>query len=161
MGLFHKKVQEKHSIMAQQTGRVILLEEVKDPVFSQKVLGDGIAILPENGDVFAPVSGKIIQITNTLHAICIAGDDGIELLMHLGLDTVKLNGQGFTCFVKEGQHVSVGDRIIKMDLEYICQSGLQTVSPCIITNSDRIKDLSTLTGNAVAGKTAVMNYSIS
>lgn len=161
MGLFHKKAPEKHSIMAQQTGRVIPLEEVKDPVFSQKVLGDGIAILPENGDVFAPMSGKIVQIADTLHAVCIAGDDGVELLIHLGLDTVELKGQGFTCFVKEGQHVSVGDRVIKMDLEFIRQHGLETVSPCIITNLDRVKDLSTLTGNVVAGENAVINYSIS
>ena len=161
MGLFHKKASEKHSIMAQQTGRVIPLEEVKDPVFSQKVLGDGIAILPESGDVFAPVSGKIVQIADTLHAVCIAGDDGVELLMHLGLDTVELKGQGFTCFVKEGQHVSVGDRVIKMDLEFIRKNGLETVSPCIITNPDRVKDLSTLSGNVVAGENAVINYRIS
>ncbi|MCY1713404.1 PTS glucose transporter subunit IIA [Caproiciproducens galactitolivorans] len=78
MGLFHKKASEKHSIMAQQTGRVIPLEEVKDPVFSQKVLGDGIAILPESGDVFAPVSGKIVQIADTLHAVCIAGTTALN-----------------------------------------------------------------------------------
>lgn len=160
MGLFHKKAPQKHSIIAQQTGRVIPLEDVKDPVFSQKVLGNGIAILPENGDVFAPVSGKIVQVTDTLHAVCIAGDDGVELLIHLGLDTVKLGGKGFTCFVKEGQHVSAGDRILQMDLELIRQNGFETVSPCIITNMDHVKDISVFSGNVVAGESEVINYSI-
>lgn len=160
MGLFHKKAPEKHSIMAQQTGRAIPLEEVKDPVFSQKVLGDGIAIQPKSGEVLAPVSGKIVQISSTLHAVCIAGDDGIELLIHLGLDTVRLEGKGFTCFVKEGQHVCAGDRMIKMDLELIRQNGFETVSPCVITNMDRIKDFSIFSGNVVAGENAVINYSI-
>lgn len=88
------------------------------------------------------------------------GDDGVELLIHLGLDTVRLEGKGFTSFVKEGQHVCAGDRIVKMDLELIRQNGFETVSPCIITNMDRIKDFSTVSGNVVAGESAVIHYSI-
>ena len=143
-------------VLAQQTGKAIGIEEVPDPVFANKVLGDGIAIIPNSNEVFAPVSGIIIQIAHTLHAIGIESDDGIEVLVHLGIDTVRLNGEGFTCHVEVGQHVAAGDKIMDMDIALIEASGYKTGSPCIITNLGDIKHLEPKTGNVIGGETTVM-----
>nr|WP_319487408.1 PTS glucose transporter subunit IIA [uncultured Caproiciproducens sp.] len=149
---------KKHPILAQQTGKAIVLSEVPDPVFSEKVLGDGIAIIPTENEVFSPVSGTIAQIAHTLHAIGIESDDGIEVLVHLGIDTVKLNGEGFTCHVEVGQHVAAGQKVMEMDVKAIEAKGYSTVSPCIITNLDAIKKLECNAGDVSGGKTIVMSF---
>jgi len=156
MQLFRKN--KKKIILAQQTGNAIKLEEVPDPVFSGKVLGDGIAIIPSSNEVYAPMSGTIAQIAHTLHAIGIESDDGIELLVHLGIDTVKLGGDGFTCFVVVGQHVTAGDKIMSMDIQSIADKGYSTISPCIITNLDEVNNLKLETGDVIGGKTSVITY---
>lgn len=117
-----------------------------------------MGILPTEGGVYAPVSGTVVQVAETFHAVGIESDDGLEVLVHLGIDTVKLKGEGFTCHVKEGQHVSAGDKLIDMDLAFIESKGLSTVSPCIITNVDNAKNLAVLPGEVTAGETAVMTY---
>jgi glucose-specific phosphotransferase system IIA component len=160
MGLFHKIDFKKKVIVAPQTGRIISVGEIPDPVFSGKVLGDGIGIIPSESKVLAPVSGTVVQIADTLHAICIQSDDGLEVLIHLGLNTVSLKGKGFKCHVKSGQHVSTGDLLMDMDIGFIQNEGLNVVTPCIITNMDIVKKLSTVSGSAVAGKTAVMEYNL-
>lgn len=157
MGLFSRK-DKTMKILAPQTGKAVPVSEVPDPVFSGKVLGDGVGILPTEGGVYAPVSGTVVQVAETFHAVGIESDDGLEVLVHLGIDTVKLKGEGFTCHVKEGQHVSAGDKLIDMDLAFIESKGLSTVSPCIITNVDNAKNLAVLPGEATAGETAVMTY---
>ena len=129
-----------------------------DSVFSGKVLGDGVGIIPSENEVLAPVSGTVVQVADTLHAVCLESDDGLEVLIHLGLDTVKLKGKGFTCHVKAGQHVSAGDLLMEMDLTQIGQAGYNAVTPCIVTNLDQVKRLSMFSGDAVAGKTVVMEY---
>lgn len=149
---------KKHTILAQQTGKAIPISEVPDPVFSGKVLGDGIAIIPSTNEVFSPVSGTIAQISHTLHAIGIESDDGIEVLVHLGIDTVKLNGEGFTCHVEVGQHVAAGEKVMEMDIKAIESKGYSTVSPCIITNLDAVRNLECNPGNVTGGKTTVMNF---
>lgn len=159
MGLFQKKKAE-NTIYAQQTGRIIPLAEVPDPVFSGKVLGDGLAIIPTENQVLSPVSGTIVQIAETMHAICLESDDGLEILVHLGLETVKLKGKGFTCRVKVGQHVSAGDRLMDMDIEQIQKNGLSIVTPCVISNMDSVKKLTVFSGNTAAGKTAIMEYEL-
>ncbi len=157
MGLFSRK-DNKLKIVAQQNGKVIPITEVPDPVFSGKVLGDGVAIVPSSKEVLAPVSGIIAQIAHTSHAIGIESDDGLEVLVHLGIDTVKLEGQGFTCYVEQGQHVNAGDKLMDMDLEFIQSKGLSTISPCIITNLDEVKNFELFTGDAIAGETTVISY---
>lgn len=151
---------KKHTIVAQQTGNAISISEVPDPVFSDKILGDGIAILPTENGVYAPVSGTIVQIAHTLHAIGIESDDGIEVLVHLGIDTVKLNGEGFTCHVEVGQHVAAGEKLMDMDIRAIEQKGYSTISPCIITNLDAVRNLEFSPGSVSGGKTTVMNYNV-
>lgn len=157
MGLFGTR-SRKLEIMAPLSGRVVPITETPDDVFSGKVLGDGIAVIPSGGEVDSPVSGKIVNIAHSFHALCILSDDGAEILVHLGVDTVNLEGEGFTCYVKEGQHVEAGEKLMKMDLDFIKSKGLSTVSPCIVTNLDQVKDLEMRYGDAVAGKTAVMVY---
>ncbi|MVB11800.1 PTS system glucose-specific EIIA component [Caprobacter fermentans] len=157
MGLFGTRFR-KLKMMAPLSGKVVPITEAPDSVFSNKVLGDGVAVIPSSGKVLSPVSGTIVQIAHSLHAICLEGDDGAEILIHLGIDTVSLEGKGFTCCVREGQHVVAGEELMEMDLELIKTKGLSTVSPCIITNLDRMKDLSMKYGDAVAGETVVMTY---
>ncbi len=156
MGLFSKKKQQ--IIVAAQSGTVVNLTEVTDPVFAQKILGDGIAIIPDSNEVLSPCDGTVVQIADTRHAVGIESDDGLEVLVHLGIDTVKLVGEGFTCFVKVGQHVKVGDKLMEMDLELIKSKNLNLISPCIITNMDDVENLKLFTGTAIAGETTVMSY---
>lgn len=157
MGLFTRK-DKSVKILAPQSGKAVAITEVPDPVFSGKVLGDGVGIQPTSGEVLAPVSGTVVQVAHTLHAVGLESDDGLEVLVHLGIDTVKLKGEGFTCYVTEGQHVNAGDKLMDMDLALIEGKGFSTISPCIITNLDAAKNLAVIPGDVVAGETAVMTY---
>lgn len=100
-----------HSIAAVTTGQLIPLSEVKDQVFSQRMMGDGIAIIPDGDCIVAPCDGVIKMIYPTLHAFGIENNDGLEILVHIGIDTINLKGQGFKKYVKEGQRVSLGDKV--------------------------------------------------
>ena len=154
MQLFSKD--KKNVVLAQQTGEAVVITDVPDPVFAGKVLGDGIAIIPSSNEVFSPVSGTIAQIAHTLHAIGIESEDGMEVLVHLGIDTVKLNGEGFTCYVEVGQHIVAGDKLMEMDIQFIESKGYNTISPCIITNLNDTKSLKFETGPVIGGKTVVI-----
>ncbi|MBB2482653.1 PTS glucose transporter subunit IIA [Bacillus sp. APMAM] len=122
-------------IYAPVNGRVIPIEEVPDPVFSQKMMGEGIAIMPSNGGIHSPVEGTIIQVAPTKHAVGILAKDGTEILIHIGLETVALEGEGFTVRVNEGDRVSLGQLLIEVDWEYIGTHASSTVTPMVITNS--------------------------
>ena len=152
MSLFFKNV------LAAQTGKVIPLEEVKDPVFSESILGSGIAIIPSDNKILAPISGKIRQIAQTYHSISIQGEDGIKILLHLGIDTFKLKGKGFTPKVTVGKNVHAGDAIMQMDIDFIKNNGFDTTTPCIITNADDFKKIKFKFGNAIAGETSIITY---
>ena len=145
-------------IAAPLTGKVIPVTEVPDPVFAEKVLGDGIAVDPTEGTVYSPVDGTIFQIAHTFHAMGIESDDGLEILVHLGIDTVKLEGKGFPSFVEVGQKVKKGDKIMEMDIGFIREQGLSPMSPCIITNLDAIKSMTACPGPAEGGRTAAITY---
>ncbi|PAV31643.1 PTS glucose transporter subunit IIA [Virgibacillus profundi] len=135
LNLFKKKKQPASiEIVAPVNGDIIPLEEVPDPVFNQKMMGEGIAITPSDGHFLSPVNGKIIQVPDTKHAVGILAEDGSEILIHIGLETVALKGEGFEAKVKEGDEVSVGQVLIEADLEYI-RDHADTVTPIIITNS--------------------------
>ena len=145
-------------IAAPLTGKVIPVTEVPDPVFAEKVLGDGIAVDPTEGTVYSPVDGTIFQIAHTFHAMGIESDDGLEILVHLGIDTVKLEGKGFQSVVEVGQKVKKGDKILEMDIGFIREQGLSPMSPCIITNLDAIKSMTACPGPAEGGRTAAITY---
>nr|WP_275296801.1 glucose-specific PTS transporter subunit IIBC [Staphylococcus aureus] len=125
-----------HIVHAPLTGEVTPLSEVPDQVFSEKMMGDGIAIKPSQGEVRAPFNGKIQMIFPTKHAIGLVSDSGLELLIHIGLDTVKLNGEGFTLHVEESQEVKQGDLLINFDLDYIRNHAKSDITPIIVTQGN-------------------------
>ncbi|HAR4899377.1 TPA: PTS transporter subunit EIIC [Staphylococcus aureus] len=125
-----------HIVHAPLTGEVTPLSEVPDQVFSEKMMGDGIAIKPSQGEVRAPFNGKVQMIFPTKHAIGLVSDSGLELLIHIGLDTVKLNGEGFTLHVEEGQEVKQGDLLINFDLDYIRNHVKSDITPIIVTQGN-------------------------
>ncbi|HEI6298963.1 TPA: PTS transporter subunit IIABC [Staphylococcus aureus] len=125
-----------HIVHAPLTGEVTPLSEVPNQVFSEKMMGDGIAIKPSQGEVRAPFNGKVQMIFPTKHAIGLVSDSGLELLIHIGLDTVKLNGEGFTLHVEEGQEVKQGDLLINFDLDYIRNHAKSDITPIIVTQGN-------------------------
>ncbi|MBM7651952.1 N-acetylglucosamine-specific PTS transporter subunit IIBC [Neobacillus cucumis] len=123
-------------------GEAIPITEVPDPVFSQKMMGDGFAIIPANGSVVAPVDGEIINIFQTKHAIGIKSKQGYEILIHIGLDTVNLGGEGFTVLVEDGEKIKRGQPLIKADLSYLKQNAPSVVTPIVFTNLTDEKEIS-------------------
>ena len=129
---------EVHSVA---DGQVITIENVKDPVFSQKMMGDGFAVEPENGHIVSPVAGKITSIFPTKHALGLVTDNGLEVLVHIGLDTVSLEGKPFEVKVSEGQTVAAGDLLVEADLDAIHEAGRETTTVVVFTNADPIKSV--------------------
>lgn len=136
-----KKVEET-VISAPVNGKIVSLEKVNDAVFSQKILGDGTAILPEDGKVFSPVNGTVSSLFETKHAIGLTSDEGVEMLIHIGIDTVNLQGKYFEAHVKTGDRVKTGDLLISFDQEAVQKEGYETVTPVLVTNSDEFKCIS-------------------
>lgn len=122
-------------------GQVINIEDVKDPVFSQKMMGDGFAVEPDNGNIVSPVAGKVASIFPTKHALGLVTDNGLEVLVHIGLDTVSLEGKPFEVIVTEGQTVAAGDLLVEADLAAIREAGRETSTVVVFTNADAIKSV--------------------
>src|SRR5699024_12139401 len=138
-------------------GQLIGLEEVTDPVFSEKMMGDGIAIKPANGSVVSPVQGEVVQVFPTKHAVGIKTDNGVEVLTHIGLETVSLDGQGFTAYIQEGDKVKPGDKLITFDKAVIDEKAKSSITPMIITNADDVGDIQVNDQTQVsAGKSEVL-----
>ena len=119
-------------------GELIEIKKVKDPVFAQKMLGDGIAIIPSSNVFLAPCDGEIKVLFETKHAIGIVNDD-FEILIHIGINTVELNGQGFKTYVKKGEKVSKGDPLIEVDLDFIKEKKYPTTTPIVFVDNAEIK----------------------
>ena len=136
-------------------GQVIALEQVKDPVFAQKMMGDGFAVEPANGNIVSPVSGTVSSIFPTKHALGIVTEPGLEVLVHIGLDTVSLEGKPFTVHVAEGQKVAAGDLLVTADLDAIRVAGRETSTVVVFTNGDAIKSVKLEKTGSLAAKTAV------
>jgi PTS system D-glucosamine-specific IIC component len=131
-----------HQIFAPMTGKVMPLKEVDDGVFSEGMLGNGAAIDPEDGIVVAPFDGTVSMVFDTKHAIGLASNDGIELLIHIGIDTVQLNGKCFDVKVKAGDAIKKGDVLANVDLKGIVEAGYRTVTPIIVSNTDDYENIS-------------------
>ena len=136
-------------------GQVLALEQVKDPVFAQKMMGDGFAVEPANGNIVSPVSGTVSSIFPTKHALGIVTEAGLEVLVHIGLDTVSLEGKPFTVHVAEGQKVAAGDLLVTADLDAIRAAGRETSTVVVFTNGDAIKSVKLEKTGSLAAKTAV------
>lgn len=135
---FKGVTEDVHSVA---DGQVINIEDVKDPVFSQKMMGDGFAVEPENGKIVSPVAGKVTSIFPTKHALGLVTDNGLEVLVHIGLDTVSLEGKPFDVKVTEGQTVAAGDLLVEANLDAIREAGRETSTVVVFTNADAIKSV--------------------
>lgn len=148
-----KKMFEKNaktiSLKAVEDGRTIPMDEVNDQTFAQELLGPGIAIVPSNGTVVSPINGTIATVMDTKHAVCIQGEDGLELIVHAGLDTVELNGKYYQTYKKIGDQVKAGDVLLEFDLEEITKAGYDVTTPIVITNLGGYKITKCLTGQQV------------
>lgn len=148
-----KKMFEKNaktiSLKAVEDGRTIPMDEVNDQTFAQELLGPGIAIVPSNGTVVSPINGTIATVMDTKHAVCIQGEDGLELIVHAGLDTVELNGKYYQTYKEIGDQVKAGDVLLEFDLEEITKAGYDVTTPIVITNVGDYKITKCLTGQQV------------
>ena len=144
---------ESGGVAAPVTGKCIRIEEVPDAVFSQKMMGDGFAVIPSGDTVAAPVSGEIVMVAQTKHAFGMKTKSGIELLVHIGLDTVELNGEGFTVLAKPGSRVKAGEAVIRFDKAFMEGKGLNMTTMVIFTGGyDREIKISQFGQDVTAGE---------
>lgn len=151
-----KKHGKKTTLCAHLSGDIIPLEDIEDEAFSQKVLGDGIAIEPTEGKLYSPCDGKVDMVFETKHAINLISDDGCEILLHIGIDTVKLLGKHFKAHVSDGQRIRKGDLLITFNIKEIRRAGFKTVTPMIVCNSDEYEKFNTLLSGKVSVGDAVL-----
>lgn len=148
------------NVFAPLSGTLIPLDEVNDPIFSGHVVGNGVAIQPSDGEVVAPISGQVSLISEYKYTYGIRGYDGVEVLVHLGIGTMKLQGEGFTPLVTQGQQVNAGDPICKMDLDVLKEKGCDSTTPVIITSSAvKAELIDTMPkGEVIRGQSICMRY---
>ena len=161
MGLFDKLFGKKEEInpnhvYAPMAGEAVAISEVPDPTFSSGMMGNGIAIQPTDGKVCSPVNGTVDTMFETGHAVSLISDSGIEILIHVGLETVGLNGAPFQVKCKNGQKVKKGDILMIADLEAIKAAGLPTITPVLVCNSDDYATFNVSTGKAVTNDDVVI-----
>lgn len=143
-------------ILAPLTGKAVPLSEVPDPVFSEKVLGDGVAIIPADGKIVSPVDGEISTVAETSHAYGFTSENGQEVLVHVGLETVSLNGECFKVYGKAGDKVKAGDLVAEVDLEYLKEKDINPITPVLICSDTEGKELQYIEGDVKAGESEVL-----
>lgn len=154
-GLSNKKSQ----LVAPVNGTVITLQEVPDPIFAQKILGDGVAIEISDDVVCAPIDGTLEMIFHTNHAFALKTKDGVEILVHIGINTVQLDGKGFERLAKEGQSIKAGTPVIRVNRKLVQEAGFSLVTPVVITSFDKVEEFECYTGKEVlAGKDVIVTY---
>lgn len=136
--MFDKLFKKKNEtiIYAPVKGSVVDISEVPDPVFSEKMMGEGVAIIPEGEIICSPIDGHVIQIFKTKHAISLQSSNGLEIIIHIGLETVTLEGVGFEVLIKENEAVTRGKPLIKVDLELLKNKGINLITPVVIVNHE-------------------------
>lgn len=148
------------SVKAPINGKVLKLEEIKDPAFSSGMLGKGLAIDPEEGKVHSPVDGEIVMLFDTCHAVGIKSNEGVDLLIHIGMDTVELNGEGFKAHIKNGDKVKAGQDLIDFDLDLIKEKGYEVVTPIVVTNLEKIKPIQYTDKDRVVVGDEIFNFEL-
>ncbi len=131
----------KTELLSPVKGEILELSEVPDPTFAQKILGDGIAFKPEIGEIVAPVDAEVVNLFDTKHALGLKTESGAEVLIHIGLDTVKMGGEGFEAFVEQGDNVKAGDKLIEVDLELVEEKAESIITPMVITNTADFEEI--------------------
>lgn len=150
------QVSEKGGIYAPMTGKLVDITEIPDSAFAGKLLGDGMAIIPEKGELYAPCDGVIATVYETKHAIALIGENGAEILIHVGLDTVQLEGKYFNVVVKEGDKVKAGQLLSKFDISEISKAGYSLATPVVVINSKKFQLTKAAPGSVTVGN-AIMN----
>lgn len=148
---------KKVEILSPLTGKIVPLNEVSDKVFASEAMGKGIAVLPAEGKVYSPVSGVITTLFNTKHAIGITSDDGVEILIHVGVDTVQLNGNHFTARVQQGDKIKAGDLLLDFDVDKIKEEGYDVVTPIIVTNHAELGELKTTNAKEITARDSLIS----
>lgn len=156
---FLKGKSKDNIIYSPCNGKVVPLTAVSDPTFSEKILGDGFAVIPSEGKVYAPADGEVTMVFDTLHAVTIRTNQGTELLIHIGLDTVTLKGEPFSAHIASGDKVKRGDLLLDVDLDKIKAAGLDIITPVIICNTDDYSDISILKEGEVSLDDAILKIS--
>lgn len=156
-----KLVKPTVTILSPFTGRAVPIEDVPDEVFSQKMLGDGLAVAPFEGVAVAPIAGELVTMFPTGHAFGIRSPEGVEVLVHIGLNTVEMKGQGFQAHKNQGDKVKAGEKIVTFDLELCQRQGKSIISPVVITNMEIVKNLANIaSGEVVSGKTSLFEVEL-
>ena len=155
--LFSKK---GASLLAVANGKAVPLASVPDDAFASGMLGDGFAILPSSGTVYAPISGQVESITESKHAYTLRSDDGLDVLIHIGIDTVSLKGEGFLPMVSEGDRVKAGDVIARVDLNLLRGKNYPTEIVVLISNPEAVEIKKKRTGDVIGGESAVLDYKL-
>ncbi len=148
-------------LLAPCTGKTVPLSLVPDEVFAQGLLGEGIAVEPTEGHFFAPVSGKIESVADARHAYTLTSEGGADILLHIGVDTVGLAGEGFVSHVSAGESVRRGQLIAEADIDLIRSRGLSAICSLVVTESEKIENIEYKPGACVGGKDAIMCYTLS
>lgn len=157
----NEAVDNSFKLIAIADGKTIPLSEVPDPVFAEKMTGDGLAIEPTGDTIVAPADGTLSLVFSTKHAFALTLDNGIELLVHVGLETVTLKGEGFEQLVEQGTQVKAGTPILKIDRDFIKSKGLPLITPVLITNPDVVKSLTPKENiETKAGETTIVEYTL-
>ncbi len=151
-------IKRKCGLLSPADGRVVPLESLPDPAFAEGLLGDGAAVEPSNGRFVSPCDGTVVGISETLHAYNLLSEDGLELLLHVGIDTVELRGEGFSPRVKAGDQVRAGDLLAVVDLALIRERGYSTLTPLIVTNPERVASLTKAQGCVRGGADPILQY---
>ncbi|MFC6169491.1 PTS sugar transporter subunit IIA [Loigolactobacillus jiayinensis] len=157
--LFGKKTPTE-VFVAPVTGQLIPIEKVDDEVFSQKIMGEGFAVVPTENQIYSPVAGTVKSIFPTKHALGITTKNGLEVLVHMGLDTVELEGKAFSELVEEGDQVEAGQPLMQMDLDTVKQMGKPTTIVIVITDSDKLQDIPTITEKEITHGDQVGQFSL-
>lgn len=158
---FKKNSNKEVKLVAPITGNTIDLSAVPDQVFSEKLAGDGIAIDPTGDIIVAPADGELSLVFKTMHAFAMTLSNGAEILVHIGIDTVSLNGEGFEQLAQPGTTIKAGTPIIKINRDFILSKGFSLITPVLITNMDIVKELKANVGiNVTAGKDEIVSFSL-
>ena len=156
--LFQKK---EKKLLAVADGKAMALNEVADEAFASGILGTGFAIDPTAGSICSPIDGILQGLSETRHAYTILSDDGLEILVHVGIDTVELKGEGFVSHVHEGDRLKAGDALLTVDLKLLTDKGYSAVIPVLITNPERIAGIDFTYGRVLGGKSEAARYRLS
>ncbi len=147
-------------LIAPISGILVPIELVPDPVFAKKMVGDGVSIDPLSDVLVAPIDGEVVNVQPAMHAVTIRSADGLEVLLHIGLDTVRMGGKGFQVKVRQGQQVRVGEELIAFDMDTVAEEALSLLTQVVVTNSDAVSNLVAMTGSVVAGRDVVADITL-